>query len=211
MKITIPGLGQFDITQVAGAVLGVITLLSTIIGISVAATQPAPEKETTCNWAGDDLPLINGTTNKLLADSTVTVELNDLTFGDTYLDRSDCPKSYTSLGKGNPTLTVTSPKKATLYFHLGYDDENTVGGRTKAPYMVTITRPSVDEPTQKEMGNTFGGQLWSVYLNPGEATTITITPKHGTSPVYPGLVFGSPIIALEPENAPEEATSSSSS
>ncbi|WP_297187383.1 hypothetical protein [uncultured Corynebacterium sp.] len=210
MKITIPGLGQYDITQVAGAVLGVITLISTIVGISVAATQPAPEKETTCNWAGNDLPLIDGTDNQLLADSDATVKLTDLKLEDTYLDASDCPKSYISGGQGNPSITVTATRDSRLYFHLGYDDSRTDGGRTKAPYLVTISRPG-QEPGTREMGNILGGQLWTVKLNANEPTTITVTPKAGNAPVYGGLVFGSPIIAVEPKVDPDAEQGSSGS
>ena len=90
MKITIPGIGEFDALQVAGAVLGVITTLSAIIGIAVSATQPAPPRETTCNWASDAVPVIDGTSVTLLADSPATVKLSGLTAG-------DAPVSYTHL------------------------------------------------------------------------------------------------------------------
>ena len=209
MKITIPGIGEFDALQVAGAVLGVITTLSAIIGIAVSATQPAPPRETTCNWASDAVPVIDGTSVTLLADSPATVKLTGLTAGDAQLDRSECPSSYTSTGEGNPSLTITAPTDSRLYLHVGYDDSNTVDGRTKAPYTVTVSRPG-EEDTVSELANVYGGQFWTLGLTAGEPTTITVHPTTGKEPVYPGLIIGSPILGPAPV-AQEDGDSSSSS
>lgn len=210
MKITIPGIGAFDALQIAGAVLGVITTLSAIIGIAVSATQPAPPRESTCNWAGDEIPVIDDTTVTLLAKSPATVKLAGFTAGDAWLDRSECPSSYTSTtDEATPSLTVTAPTDSTLYMHVGYDDSNTVDGRTKAPYTVTVRRPGKKD-TVSELANVYGGQFWTLGLTAGEPTTITVHPTTGKEPVYPGLIIGSPILGPAPV-AQEDGDSSSSS